>query len=36
MKAPDRTGGKRGQDIRNFYGLAGFVPVKELLKQETA
>ena len=36
MKAPDRTGGKRDQDIRNFYGLAGFVPVEELMKQETA
>lgn len=36
MKAPDRTGGKRDQDIRNFYGLAGFVPVEELLKQKTA
>ena len=36
MKAPDRTGRKRDQDIRNFYGLAGFAPVEELLKQKTA
>ena len=28
MKAPNRTGGKRDQDIRNFYGLAGFVPAE--------
>ena len=36
IEVPDRTGRKRDQDIRNFYGLAGFAPVEELLKQETA
>ena len=36
IKAPDRTGGKRDQDICNFYGPAGFVPAEELMKQETA
>ena len=34
--APDKSSGKRRQDIRISYDLVGFIPVDELMKQETA
>mgnify|MGYP002698457787 CR=1 FL=1 len=34
--APDKSSGKRHQGIRISYDLVGFIPVEELLKQETA
>ena len=36
IEAPDKSSGKRRQDVRISYDLVGFVPVEELLKQETA
>ena len=36
IEAPDKSGGKRYQGIRISYDLVGFIPVEELLKQETA
>lgn len=36
IEAPDKSGGKRRQGVRISYDLVGFVPVEELLKQETA
>ena len=36
IEAPDKSSGKRYQGIRISYDLVGFVPVEELLKQETA
>ena len=36
IEAPDKSSGKRRQGIRISYDLVGFVPVEELLKQETA
>ena len=36
IEAPDKSSGKRRQGIRISYDLVGFIPVKELLKQETA
>ena len=36
IEAPDKSGGKRHQGIRISYDLVGFIPVEELLKQETA
>lgn len=36
IEAPDKSSGKRGQGVRISYDLVGFVPVEELLKQETA
>ena len=35
-EAPDKSSGKRHQGIRISYDLVGFIPVEELLKQETA
>ena len=35
-EAPDNSSGKRHQEIRISYDLVGFIPVEELLKQETA
>ena len=32
----DKSSGKRHQGIRVSYDLVGFIPVEELLKQETA
>ena len=32
----DKSNGKRHQGIRISYDLVGFIPVEELLKQETA
>ena len=36
IEAPDKSSGKRHQSIRISYDLVGFIPVEELLKQETA
>ena len=36
IDAPDKSSGKRHQGIRISYDLVGFIPVEELLKQETA
>lgn len=36
IEAPDKSSGKRRQGVRISYDLVGFVPVEELLKQETA
>ena len=36
IEAPDKSNGKRHQGIRISYDLVGFIPVEELLKQETA
>lgn len=36
IEAPDKSSGKRYQGIRISYDLVGFIPVEELLKQETA
>ena len=34
--APDKSSGKRRQEIRIVYDLVGFIPLNELMKQETA
>ena len=36
IEAPDKSSGKRRQNIRISYDLVGFIPVDELMKQETA
>ena len=36
IEVPDKSSGKRHQGIRISYDLVGFIPVEELLKQETA
>ena len=36
IEAPDKSSGKRHQGIRISYDFVGFIPVEELLKQETA
>ena len=36
IEAPDKSNDKRQQNIRISYDLVGFIPVEELLKQETA
>ena len=36
IEAPDKSSGKRRQNIRISYDLVGFIPVNELMKQETA
>ena len=36
IEAPDKSSGKRRQNIRISYDLVGFIPVEELLKQEAA
>ena len=36
VHAPDKSSGKRRQNIRISYDLVGFIPVDELMKQETA
>ena len=36
IEAPDKSSGKRRQGIRISYDLVGFIPVDELMKQETA
>ena len=35
IEAPDKSSGKRRQGIRISYDLVGFIPVDELMKQET-
>ena len=34
--APDKSSGKRRQAIQICYDLVGFIPLDELMKQETA
>ena len=36
IEAPDKSSGKRRQNIRISYDLVGFIPVEELVKEETA
>ena len=36
IEAPDKSSGKRRQNIRISYDLVSFIPVNELMKQETA
>ena len=36
IEAPNKSSGKRRQNIRISYDLVGFIPVEELMKQETA
>ena len=36
IEAPDKSSGKRRQGVRISYDLVGFIPVEELMKQETA
>ena len=36
IEAPNKSSGKRRQNIRISYDLVGFIPVDELMKQETA
>ena len=36
IEAPDKSSGKRRQGIRIAYDLVGFIPLEELMKQETA
>ena len=36
IEAPDKSSGKRRQNIRISYDLVGFIPGNELMKQETA
>ena len=36
IEAPDKSSGKRRQNIRIFYDLVGFIPLNELMKEETA
>jgi len=36
IEAPDKSSGKRRQDIHTCYDLVGFIPLDKLMKQETA
>ena len=36
VEAPDKSSGKRRQGIHISYDLVGFIPLDELMKQETA
>ena len=36
VEAPDKSSGKRNQAIHISYDLVGFIPLDELMKQETA
>lgn len=36
IEAPDKSSGKRHQGIRISYDLVGFIPLNELMKEETA
>ena len=36
IEAPDKSSGKRHQGIRISYDLVGFIPLNELVKEETA
>ena len=34
--APDKSSGKRCQSVHIEYDLVGFIPIDELMKQQTA
>lgn len=36
IEAPDKSSGKRRQNIRISYDLVGFIPLNELMKEEPA
>ena len=36
IEAPDKSSGKRRQNIRISYDLVGVIPLNELMKEETA
>lgn len=36
IEVPDKSSGKRRQNIRISYDLVGFIPLNELMKEETA
>ena len=36
IEAPDKSSGKRRQNISISYDLVGFIPLNELMKEETA
>ena len=36
IEAPDKSSGKRRQNIHIVYDLVGFIPLNELMKEETA
>lgn len=36
IETPDKSSGKRRQNIRISYDLVGFIPLNELMKEETA
>ena len=36
IEAPDKSSGKWRQNIRISYDLVGFIPLNELMKEETA
>ena len=36
IEAPDKSSGKRRQNIRISYDLVGFIPLNELMKEEMA
>ena len=36
IEAPDKSSGKRRQNIRISYDLVSFIPVNELMKEKTA
>ena len=36
IEAPDKSSGKRRQNVRISYDLVGFIPLNELVKEETA
>ena len=36
IEAPNKSSGKRRQNIRISYDLVGFIPLNELMKEETA
>lgn len=36
IEAPDKSSGKRRQNIRISYDFVGFIPLNELMKEETA
>ena len=36
IEAPDKSSGKRRQNIHISYDLVGFIPLNELMKEETA
>ena len=36
IEAPDKSSGKRRKNMRISYDLVGFIPLNELMKEETA